>query len=584
MSQSTPLSPQLSYRRHLGSIAEAAHLPTFADSAMDIPHELLPAAKPAAPTAASNPAARNRRVNSLPYQQLQLQLPVAIAVSTPPSALAQRRLADLAAGESESKIAPPTPPAAASAAAAAAGSGAGWAPHHRSSRTLHSLPQLRIAKNQYSSLTQPASPTWSQSLLSSPALQAIALDDTVVTRSVSGSGISWTTAGAGHRLSSPTSLPLPSIGVLDMSDSPLPPASPGVDIDLSPAYDPSQPSVDGPTAAPAVSLPVRSARAWLLMYLVTLQPLLLALGCFSIAYHSCFLYASLYAAYLLVLEPLDEGDASPPFLLMFVGLVFLVLLVARSGLNLILCFCRVRSRSMWCNQRRHRHNALQRYVHYCNCFFYAAVTTLACLTLLYLAIARQQQLSQVISTEWILCGIVVMELSSTAASLLLVALLLIDFRWREVSLWMPYVPISSTFNSTAAAKVRKQRHRRLIDSLPIIRYGRGVPASHDDCCPICLIEFEQDDAIRALKCRHLYHQSCVDQWLEQKASCPMCIRNIELSLTRKEKRQHRQSGEVVPVRAVEMERLGSEQQQQQLQQSHLQHSQLERGREAAAAF
>ena len=561
MSQSTPLSPQLSYRRHLGSIAEAAHLPTFADSAMDIPQELLPAAKQPALSSSFHPGARSRRVNSLPYQQLQLQLPVFPSVSTPPSARARRRLPEMPADESESKAAPPTPPA----AAPAAGSGAGWAPHHRSSRTLHALPQLRIQKNQYSSLTQPASPTWSQSLLSSPALQAIALDDTVVTRSVSGSGISWTTAGAGHRLSSPLSLPLPS-SVLDMPESPLPPASPGVDVDLSPAYDPSQPSVDRPTAAPAATVPVRSARAWLLMYLVTQQPLLLALGCFSIAYHSCFLYASLYAAYLLVLQPLEEDSASPPFLLLFVGMVFLVLLIARSGLNLVLSFCRVRCRSLWCNLRRHRQGALQRYSHYCNCFFHAAVSALACSTLLYLAVARQQQLTQVISTEWILCGIAVLELGSSLCSLLLIALLLRDFRWRELSLWLPYVPISSTFNSTAIAKVKKLRHRRLIDSLPIIRYGRGSAASHDDCCPICLIEFEQDDAIRALKCQHLYHQSCVDQWLEQKASCPMCIRNIELSLTRKERRQQRQSGEVVPVRAVEMERLGREAEQQQLQQ------------------
>ncbi|EJD02936.1 uncharacterized protein FOMMEDRAFT_146698 [Fomitiporia mediterranea MF3/22] len=46
-----------------------------------------------------------------------------------------------------------------------------------------------------------------------------------------------------------------------------------------------------------------------------------------------------------------------------------------------------------------------------------------------------------------------------------------------------------------------------------------------DTCPICIIDFEEGDAIRVLPCegRHVFHQACVDQWLlELSSSCPIC--------------------------------------------------------------
>jgi hypothetical protein len=44
-----------------------------------------------------------------------------------------------------------------------------------------------------------------------------------------------------------------------------------------------------------------------------------------------------------------------------------------------------------------------------------------------------------------------------------------------------------------------------------------------DECPICLAEFCEGDSLRRLpNCVHTFHRSCIDLWLLQSASCPLC--------------------------------------------------------------
>ncbi|DBA04785.1 TPA: hypothetical protein N0F65_004422, partial [Lagenidium giganteum] len=54
-------------------------------------------------------------------------------------------------------------------------------------------------------------------------------------------------------------------------------------------------------------------------------------------------------------------------------------------------------------------------------------------------------------------------------------------------------------------------------------------SSGDDVCPICLIDFEDDEDVRKLPCKHIFHVPCVDEWLKRNTSCPMCKGNVDLS-------------------------------------------------------
>ena len=75
-------------------------------------------------------------------------------------------------------------------------------------------------------------------------------------------------------------------------------------------------------------------------------------------------------------------------------------------------------------------------------------------------------------------------------------------------------------------------------SLPVITYnGKDAPIPQLDgreahectTCSICLGDFEPDDQLRLLPCCHLFHRSCIDEWIHVQmlnASCPLCKRAL----------------------------------------------------------
>ncbi|KAJ0857380.1 putative transcription factor C2H2 family [Helianthus annuus] len=55
-------------------------------------------------------------------------------------------------------------------------------------------------------------------------------------------------------------------------------------------------------------------------------------------------------------------------------------------------------------------------------------------------------------------------------------------------------------------------------------------------CAICLYEFEDDNVLRLLtKCYHVFHQECIDLWLESHKTCPFCRRGLETPINSPEK-------------------------------------------------
>lgn len=49
----------------------------------------------------------------------------------------------------------------------------------------------------------------------------------------------------------------------------------------------------------------------------------------------------------------------------------------------------------------------------------------------------------------------------------------------------------------------------------------------DESCPVCLGNFCEEEVICELKCGHRFHSACVQVWIEEKGTCPMCRRDFE---------------------------------------------------------
>jgi hypothetical protein len=60
--------------------------------------------------------------------------------------------------------------------------------------------------------------------------------------------------------------------------------------------------------------------------------------------------------------------------------------------------------------------------------------------------------------------------------------------------------------------------------------GADDPTTSQTTCMICLGDFRDGDECRRLPCRHVFHTSCVDEWLRRCTDCPICKNNVDRAI------------------------------------------------------
>jgi len=58
------------------------------------------------------------------------------------------------------------------------------------------------------------------------------------------------------------------------------------------------------------------------------------------------------------------------------------------------------------------------------------------------------------------------------------------------------------------------------------REGASAAAGEEKRCAICLESFEEGVNLRTLWCRHCFHVTCIDRWLEDQDECPVCRKTV----------------------------------------------------------
>ncbi|KAM0924371.1 hypothetical protein ACQ4PT_004985 [Festuca glaucescens] len=66
--------------------------------------------------------------------------------------------------------------------------------------------------------------------------------------------------------------------------------------------------------------------------------------------------------------------------------------------------------------------------------------------------------------------------------------------------------------------------------IPTMTYSSETFRSKDDAqCSICLGEYNEKEILRIMPtCRHNFHLSCIDTWLQKQTTCPICRISLEL--------------------------------------------------------
>ena len=61
----------------------------------------------------------------------------------------------------------------------------------------------------------------------------------------------------------------------------------------------------------------------------------------------------------------------------------------------------------------------------------------------------------------------------------------------------------------------------------------GTSEEDQQCC-ICIMEYEDEEQVRVLPCKHCFHAPCIDQWLQLNRVCPLCKRDVNIMLAQRQ--------------------------------------------------
>ena len=56
---------------------------------------------------------------------------------------------------------------------------------------------------------------------------------------------------------------------------------------------------------------------------------------------------------------------------------------------------------------------------------------------------------------------------------------------------------------------------------------RLVPSTDEARCPICLDGYDDEPSVAILNCAHVFHSSCLNQWIQRVPTCPVCRTDVE---------------------------------------------------------
>lgn len=69
-----------------------------------------------------------------------------------------------------------------------------------------------------------------------------------------------------------------------------------------------------------------------------------------------------------------------------------------------------------------------------------------------------------------------------------------------------------------------KKPKKAISQLQLHRVKRGEKGVDIEAenCAVCIENYKPKDVVRILPCKHIFHRLCIDPWLLEHRTCPMC--------------------------------------------------------------
>ncbi|KAL7582237.1 hypothetical protein Lser_V15G42535 [Lactuca serriola] len=85
------------------------------------------------------------------------------------------------------------------------------------------------------------------------------------------------------------------------------------------------------------------------------------------------------------------------------------------------------------------------------------------------------------------------------------------------------VAINESFEQAANNVPCSGLTKKLIsENLQVTKYCEEEEEEEGELCVVCQVEFESNERVAVLPCKHRYHPRCITQWLVRQNVCPIC--------------------------------------------------------------
>lgn len=75
-------------------------------------------------------------------------------------------------------------------------------------------------------------------------------------------------------------------------------------------------------------------------------------------------------------------------------------------------------------------------------------------------------------------------------------------------------------------KTQSKKHSKKYGNKQDEFCDKSTVSSGGAMCAICLEEFCDGQELRIVPCQHEFHKKCIDKWLNEKWTCPLCNMNV----------------------------------------------------------